>query len=189
MVIAVIGILASHGFVVVAMDHADAAVTAFPDGTYLAGWEGREAGPTAPTEAWVLDRVRDLTFVLDQLEEWNQGDPVFAGRFDLGRASSMGVSRGAASAADFCRVDTRCQATTLLDGGSSAEACTGSTRSCPYRPDGAGQGRGSLSPALPPKTAKGRRHSRTALWKLRNGPRIGAPCGLWATAAIPTRRQ
>ena len=72
--------LASHGYVVVAMDHTDCWATEFPDGRYLTGNHSGD----------VAGRLTDMQFLLDEVTRLNNGDPMFAGRLDLnciGRAS------------------------------------------------------------------------------------------------------
>jgi len=101
--------LASHGYVVVAVDHFDTVGTVFPDGTYL------KSGVPGMSEAGTQDRVKDLVFLVDELERWNVGDPMFAGRLDLARVAAMGGSWGGESAAEFGRIDSRCKAVIPLD--------------------------------------------------------------------------
>jgi dienelactone hydrolase len=100
--------LASHGYVVVSVDHYDVIRTTFPDGTYL-------QGPIATSAAGLQDRVNDLVFILDELTRWNTNDPVFAGRLDLTQVAVSGGSWGGTTAARFGRVDPRCQALIALD--------------------------------------------------------------------------
>ncbi|MHC1767463.1 MAG: Calx-beta domain-containing protein [Verrucomicrobiia bacterium] len=110
--------LASHGYIVVGMDHFDAAFPVFPDETV-----GNVS--TAPmTTAGFQDRVRDLTFVLDELVRRNGDDPMFAGCFDLTRVAAMGISWGGWVAAEFCRVDARCRAAILFDPGGESGGLT-----------------------------------------------------------------
>ena len=117
--------LASWGYVVVAVDHTDAAaVTVFPDG------EARYYDPTRfgipagvePDKATVDQRmfpvwVADQRFVYDTLATWNEGDPLFAGKLDLTRIGSFGHSFGGATALEVCRIDQRCRAAVDMDGG------------------------------------------------------------------------
>jgi len=103
--------LASHGYIVVATDHSDTLGVVFPDGSYHTA----VAGNTSDTG--LNNRVADLSFILDQLEAWSRDDPVFAGRLDPDRVAAMGMSWGGATAAEFCRVDSRCRASVLFDPG------------------------------------------------------------------------
>jgi len=105
-------VLASHGYVVVAPDHSDATAVVLPNGSY----EFRNKGIQL-TEAGLRDRVRDFSFLVDQLEQWSVSDPRFAGRLDLGKIAAMGFSWGGATALEFCRADTRCRAAVALDPG------------------------------------------------------------------------
>jgi hypothetical protein len=76
--------LASHGYVVVAIDHSDCWATEFPDGRYLAGNHSGD----------VPGRLKDMTFLLDKLVELNAADPLFEGRLDLERIGVSGGSFG-----------------------------------------------------------------------------------------------
>lgn len=102
--------LASHGYVVVGVDHYDAIRTVFPDGTYLQGDIGSGNGASG-----TQDRVQDLVYILDEMTRWNTSDPFFAGRLDLTRISAIGGSWGGVTVAEFGRVDARCKAVIGLD--------------------------------------------------------------------------
>jgi dienelactone hydrolase len=106
--------LASHGYIVVSMDHWDAFASVFPDGTVLRGPPGVSELPN--TAAGFEDRVRDLIFVLDQLAQWNDIDPAFAGRIDMTKVAAMGFSFGGEVAGEFGRTDERCKAVVSLEG-------------------------------------------------------------------------
>jgi len=105
--------IASHGYVVVGVNHWDAFGTVFPDGSYL---HGENASSFSVTTAGFQDRVRDLRFVLDRLEEWNRADAMFAGRLDLTNVATMGYSWGGGVAGEVARVDERCKAAIVLEG-------------------------------------------------------------------------
>ncbi|NOT04089.1 MAG: hypothetical protein HOP27_05775 [Anaerolineales bacterium] len=118
--------LASWGYVVVAIDHTDAAaVTVFPDGEtryYDLERFGIDPADGAPDKALVDERVfpawvADQRFVYDMLETWAVDDPLFAGKLDLTRIGSFGHSFGGATALEVCLVDTRCRAAVDMDGG------------------------------------------------------------------------
>lgn len=117
--------LASRGYLVVAIDHTDAAaVTVFPDNEVRYYDLGRFSDPSDVRSdkefvnkrvfpAWVADQ----RFVYDTLEKWAVDDPVFGGKLDLSRIGSFGHSFGGATALEVCRVDTRCRAAVNMDGG------------------------------------------------------------------------
>ena len=96
--------LASHGYVVVAMDHTDCWATEFPDGRYLAGNHSGD----------VWGRLKDMTFLLDELAVLNTGDPLFAGRLDLDRIGVSGGSYGG-MVVETCRSDSRVKCAGLYD--------------------------------------------------------------------------
>jgi len=117
--------LASWGYVVVALDHTDAAAaTTFPDG------ETRFYDPTRfglpanePPSANAVETnvfpvwVEDQQFAFDTLETWQESDPLFAGKLDLAHLGAFGHSFGGATSLEVCRIDDRCQAAADLDGG------------------------------------------------------------------------
>jgi predicted dienelactone hydrolase len=114
--------LASWGYVVVALDHTDAAaVTVFPDGEarrfdlrrFGIGPDDVERSTEVLLPVWVADQH----FVYDTLERWAASDPLFAGALDLERIGSFGHSFGGVTAIESCRVDARCRAAVNLDGG------------------------------------------------------------------------
>ena len=116
--------LASHGFVVVTMDHTyEATAVEFPD--------GRVAVRTLPEMDGLLKRmigvrVADARFVLDQLESWQEGRLPEAGDgtlpeglvagMDLARVGMFGHSAGGFTTAELMLVDARVLAGINLDG-------------------------------------------------------------------------
>lgn len=117
--------LASWGYMVVAIDHTDAAaVTVFPDGEVRYYDETRFGLPAggSPSAAEVNARmfpvwVADQRAVYNALEGWEKSDPLLAGNFDLAHIGSFGHSFGGATALDVCLVEPRCQAAVDMDGG------------------------------------------------------------------------
>lgn len=104
--------LASHGYVVVGVDHFDA-FTVLPDGTY---YNRGSSSPNLASAVGFQDRVRDVRLVLDQLEQWNRNDSIFAGRLDVMNVATMGFSWGGGVAGEVARVDERCRAAIILEG-------------------------------------------------------------------------
>jgi hypothetical protein len=116
--------LASHGYVVAAVDHTYAAmVTVFddgrvalnnpallPDGPQDAAYF-RAAGEVEATFA------ADVSFVLDQLARVDSGEIAspLAGRLDLERAGLYGHSTGGGAVVVACQLDARCRAGLGLD--------------------------------------------------------------------------
>jgi dienelactone hydrolase len=101
--------LASHGFVVAAMEHVKDLNGPFM-GMNLAQY--REA------DALVRRRAEDAVYILDQLTKWNESDPdkLLTGRLDLSRIGILGHSFGGAAAAEACWLDRRFKAGIGLDG-------------------------------------------------------------------------
>jgi predicted dienelactone hydrolase len=118
--------LASHGYVVAGADR--------PYSTSLVVLsDGRRATPTVAghpaelvpereaerlSEPLVAIWSADMSFQLDRLAELDRQDPEgrFTGRLDLDRVGAYGHSFGGATAAEFCRRDTRCRAGVDVDG-------------------------------------------------------------------------
>ncbi|MFC4456201.1 hypothetical protein [Deinococcus sonorensis] len=114
--------LASWGYVVVAIDHTDAAaVTVFPDGEVRPfdlrrfGLRPQDAGRV--NEVLLPVWVADQRLVYDAVARWQRDDPLLAGRLDTARMASLGHSFGGVVSLAVCRVDVRCRAAVNLDGG------------------------------------------------------------------------
>jgi dienelactone hydrolase len=124
---AIIEEIASHGYIVVGINHTyDAPVTVFSDGRaipaspqFMEGVNSR-AGSIEESfqfRAAVADyKTADIKFVVDQLEKINKGSSVLAGRFDLTALGVFGHSLGGNAALEFCRKDDRCKVAVNLDG-------------------------------------------------------------------------
>ncbi len=121
--------LASHGFVVVTIDHVhDADVVVLPDGRVATCEVPAPTvdGPTPVTTKEIESRVADVRFVLDQLAELNRGgNPDHEGRplprglrgaLDLRRTGMFGQSDGGSTTAHAMHADTRIKAGVNLDG-------------------------------------------------------------------------
>ncbi|MFG2908510.1 alpha/beta hydrolase family protein [Kitasatospora sp. NPDC048286] len=114
--------LASHGYVVAALDHPyDSAAVVLADGRTLTS-ETSSSGDRDKDEelaaGWTAVRAADLGFVLGRLEALDRGegaDPL-TGRLDTGRAAVAGHSMGGAAALQAARQDHRFQAVVDLDG-------------------------------------------------------------------------
>ncbi len=108
--------LASHGYVVAAIDHTyAAAATVFPDGRVVS------VDPRVRDVRYLENKfellANDARFVLDQLEALEAGDPEgrFRGRLDLDRVGIFGHSLGGVIAALACQLDERFRAGMDID--------------------------------------------------------------------------
>jgi dienelactone hydrolase len=125
---AIIEEIASHGYVIVGINHTyDAPVTIFSDGRVIPAssqfMEGINSQAGSIKEAFqfraaVADyKTADIEFVVDQLEKIiNKGSSVLAGRLDLTQLGVFGHSLGGNAALEFCRKDDRCKVAVNLDG-------------------------------------------------------------------------
>jgi len=126
--------LASHGFIVVAIDHPyGSAATVFPDGrvvraerTAFTDTSSEQAlrSSVQNIERELQVRTQDVIFVLDALARFNQPDSGsrLAGRLDLSRIGVLGFSFGGAVAAEVCHRDSRFRAGLDMDGDLYGEA-------------------------------------------------------------------
>jgi dienelactone hydrolase len=120
--------LASHGYVVVGMDHPyGSKFTAFPNGrvvySTLGDWmdfssDESQSASLRIAETQLKVRVADASFVLDTLGRLDQFDPsgLLTGHLDTSKAAIIGFSFGGAVAAEACRRDRRFRAAVDLDG-------------------------------------------------------------------------
>jgi hypothetical protein len=106
--------LASHGYIVAAVDHVDCSCTVFPDA------RGVVYPPAVNQDnALLQSRTNDLAFLLASLAQFDSSDAVLSGRLDLSNIGAMGWSWGGATAGEFARVDSRIKCAALLDPGIS----------------------------------------------------------------------
>ena len=109
--------LASHGFVVAAMDYSESWGTVFPDGRVLTG-DSPPGGYTETEAARILPgRVQDVNVVIGELDRMNNGDPMFSGRLNMEKVGGLGLGFGSRIILDAARVNNRIKATVNLDGG------------------------------------------------------------------------
>jgi dienelactone hydrolase len=112
--------LASHGYIVVCIDHPYGGITALPDGTVISTADDPEAGNPEATPKQAEDWAKDASFVLDRMTEPSKTEAAqvgrFAGHIDSQRIGILGHSLGGAAALEACRADSRFKAGADLDG-------------------------------------------------------------------------
>jgi predicted dienelactone hydrolase len=117
--------LASHGYVIVAVDHPyDDLAVVLSDGRVVKQAKQPNGGEELLRfqRQRVTVRTQDLRFVLDQLERVADGrvaDPL-RGRLDLAQIGALGHSVGGMTAAELCKYDRRVLACANMDGVVSA---------------------------------------------------------------------
>ena len=108
--------LASHGYVVIGIDH-PYQVAAVEVGGGVAVYPGdpplSEAAAVVPAK--IDERIADIRFVLDRLETHAAGLAPLAGHLDLSRIGVIGHSNGGIAAAGAC-ADARVDACANIDG-------------------------------------------------------------------------
>ncbi len=114
--------LASHGYVVAALDHPyDSAAVVLADGrtihSEIASTGDRDKDDRLAVD-WTAVRAADLNFVLTQLDHLDRGEMAgpLTGRLDTSRAAVTGHSMGGAAALQAARQDHRFDAVIDLDG-------------------------------------------------------------------------
>ncbi len=124
--------LASHGFVVIGLEHpCSVPMAVYPSGRVIhsnlsADYTSSDAALATllrvGAEQLIL-RTQDIQFVLDRLPQLNQHE-LFDGAFDLDKIGIFGHSFGGAAAAQACAIDRRLKAGMNMDGllfGSAAQ--------------------------------------------------------------------
>jgi predicted dienelactone hydrolase len=114
--------LASHGYVVAALDHPyDSAAVVLADGRTVhaeIASTGDRDKDTVLSAGWTAVRAADLGFVLTQLDRLGRGEIAgpLSGRLDTSRVAVTGHSMGGAAALQAARQDHRFDAVIDLDG-------------------------------------------------------------------------
>jgi predicted dienelactone hydrolase len=105
--------IASHGYIVVGIDHSyNALFTTLSDGQVV----GAAAEASGQSENDFQIRIADVQFVMDHLAMLNADqESLLAGKLDLERLALFGHSFGGATAAEVCRIDVRCKAVLVMD--------------------------------------------------------------------------
>jgi dienelactone hydrolase len=113
--------LASHGFVVVGVDHPYQVAAVDMGEAGVAVYPGDQAAgpPGADIAAKIDERVADIRFVLDRLAEDAAGFAALRDRLDLRRIGIVGHSNGGIAAAEACVADTRLVGCMNIDGQSA----------------------------------------------------------------------
>jgi len=102
--------LASHGYVVVGINHTYySGVSVFPDGRII-GSAFSSGFSESLRIASETTSAEDVSFVIDQLEILNSDDEIFATRLDLEHIGTLGHSMGGAIAVLAASMDPRIQA-------------------------------------------------------------------------------
>ncbi len=96
--------LASHGYVVVATDHVGCFATEFPDGRYL---KGAGSGD-------VQNRLKDVSFLVDEMARLNANDARFTGRLDLEHIGVSGIS-SSGMVVETCRTNSHVSCAAIWD--------------------------------------------------------------------------
>ena len=104
--------LASHGFIVAAIDQPYQGRVALRDGSVSAASESHFSDPMAMVSYYGADQ----SFVLTRLEELDSGTGPLSGRIDTSRVLAMGHSNGALSALGAALRDPRLRAVVSIDG-------------------------------------------------------------------------
>jgi Calx-beta domain-containing protein/platelet-activating factor acetylhydrolase isoform II len=103
--------LASHGYIVVSVDHEDLSFAELPDARIV-------PGTLAVGSALAFQsRFQDMQILLAALAAMNTSDPVIRGGMDLNRIGVCGWSNGGVCGAELCLEDNRIKVGVLLDPG------------------------------------------------------------------------
>ena len=127
--------LASHGYVVIGLDHPyQSAAVAIGDRVATYAGDPPAGESAAVVRARIDERVADIGFVLDRLASDAAGISVLDDRLDLERVAAIGHSNGGMAAVQVCD-DPRVRACINIDGQSLAGPFgTGSDPIAPHNP-------------------------------------------------------
>lgn len=110
--------LASHGYIVVGINHPyESLGVVFPD-KRVAQYDESQVKDFLPFVRQRIEvRAADASFVIDNLTKLNISSPMFRGRINLADIGIFGHSRGGLAAAMACQHDRRFKACLNMDGG------------------------------------------------------------------------
>ena len=133
--------LASHGYAVIGIDHPYQVTAVALAGGSVAVYEGDDpapgqlSGPDGRTAEKIAERVADIGFVLDRLENEAGGLASFDGRaLDLEHVAVVGHSNGGVAAAELCASDPRVDACLNIDGMLAGGPFSAATPVAPTKP-------------------------------------------------------
>lgn len=115
--------LASHGYVVIAIQHTyGAVITVFPDGTVALNnpkalpEDADDPNYEVVARKLVNQWAQDMAFVLDQFQNFDEdAGSLFFQKLDMDRIGVYGHSTGGGAAIQFCDTDSRCKAALGMD--------------------------------------------------------------------------
>ncbi len=133
--------LASHGYAVIGIDHPyQVTAVAMADGS-VAVYEGdgpapgQQTGPDGRAAEKIAERVADIGFVLDRMENGAGGLALLDGRaLDLEHIAVVGHSNGGVAAAELCATDRRVDACLNIDGMLAGGPFSAATPVAPTKP-------------------------------------------------------
>jgi predicted dienelactone hydrolase len=110
--------LASHGYLVVGVDHPFQVAATTVAGGEVAIYDTKmdSGDPASSISAKIDERVADVTFVLDSFRSGDARLAPFVAKADLDRIGLLGHSNGGLTAFEVCRVDTSLDACLNMDG-------------------------------------------------------------------------
>jgi hypothetical protein len=114
--------IASHGYIVVGLNHPyDVAAVELSDHKIASFYKQQESLDMRANQAFVSERIKvrtlDVLFALDQLQILSQGDnSSFAGSMDLRLVAVAGHSLGGITASEACKADIRFRSCLNFDG-------------------------------------------------------------------------
>lgn len=108
--------LASNGYIVFGINHPyDVAAVTLANGS-IALYMPHDGGGLEGVAQRVDERVEDVRFLLDQLQEVDVNDPTLAHHLDLSQIGIMGHSLGGLTASQACAADARLKVCVNIDG-------------------------------------------------------------------------
>lgn len=113
--IALVRELVSHGYIVVGIDHTyNAGYTVFPDGRVALRDKAFQL--VGGDEGMIKTRVLDISFLINEMEKWDETDPIFKNAINEKRIGALGHSLGGSTVAEALIAEKRIIAGINMDG-------------------------------------------------------------------------